>query len=115
VLLNQAQTAAGQALFLSSSGGATELADPCLYIASALTQAGPNLTTGLKLTVSFPNYSKGPAAPDSSFSCPNQALPTPHVGILGTVTATYPCNISVLGVAFDPSCTLKASQTEVIQ
>ncbi len=43
------------------------------------------------------------------------ACPTLTSGLSGTVTATYPCDLSILGITFWQGCTLSATSTEAIQ
>ena len=93
--------------------------DPCAAVGSAVTAAAPYLnasgTSGIQLTVSLDNgaYSEGPAAA-SGISCTGGSSYLLQA-TSATVTATYPCNLTIYGVNYAPNCQLHASVTELVQ
>jgi Flp pilus assembly protein TadG len=36
-------------------------------------------------------------------------------GTAASITATYPCNLTIMGVNYAPGCTLKSQTTEIVQ
>jgi len=93
--------------------------DPCAAVGSAVTAAAPYLTasgtSGIQLTVSLDNgaYSEGPTAA-SGISCTAGSSYLLQA-TSATVTATYPCNLTIYGVNYAPNCELHASVTELVQ
>jgi Flp pilus assembly protein TadG len=69
-------------------------------LATATTKAAAPSLTATKLTVTF-------AVTDSCTSL--------VTGSMVTLTATYPCDLSILGVNYAPSCTLRAQTTERVE
>jgi Flp pilus assembly protein TadG len=96
--------------------------DPCAAVASAVIGAAPSLTStgsnGIQLTVKVNNaaFSQGPNSA-SGMSCTGAAtyLGTNAQATSVTVTASYPCKLTVYGVNYAPGCTLHASVTEQMQ
>jgi Flp pilus assembly protein TadG len=76
---------------------------------SAITGAAANLTAG---SVSVTTKVNGTACTTDS-GC-STALST-AAGETATVTATYPCNLTVMGVNFASGCTLSATTDDIIE
>lgn len=93
---------------LSTSRGSTT---PFSSATSAITAAAPTLTAstltaGITMTVNgTPCTSDGACATTLSAS----------TGAAMTVSATYPCNLSVMGFNFAPTCTLTSMTTERVE
>jgi Flp pilus assembly protein TadG len=98
---------------------------PATVAWKAVTKNTPGLTTGgscttsslcVTLTVSgtpcATNVATTPTAAQdlACYNALNGAAGTPAV-----VTATYPCNLTVMGTNFLPGCQLKAQITELVQ
>jgi hypothetical protein len=82
--------------------------DPCNTAVQAFYSAAPNLTqSNLTFTFAF-NGGSGTTAK----TCSSQALVE---GQNAQVKVTYPCNLTVMGVNFAPSCTLTAQTAEAIE
>jgi Flp pilus assembly protein TadG len=87
----------------------TSTTDPCQDTYLAITQAAPNLTPA-NLSLSFnlngTRVSGDTCVGDASVLQAAQGMPV-------SVTATYPCNLTIYGVNYAPNgCTLSATQTE---
>ena len=76
---------------------------------SAITSAAPNLTAG-SVTVT----TKVNGTTCSTDSACSTALST-AAGESATVTATYPCNLTIMGVNFASGCTLSATTADIIE
>jgi Flp pilus assembly protein TadG len=76
-------------------------ATPCVDATNAANSAAGGLG-GITVTESFP-------APDTS-TCASLVA-----GDEGVVTATYPCDLSIMGIDFAPGCTLSSTATERIE
>jgi Flp pilus assembly protein TadG len=101
------------ARYLAISRGNT--LDPCATVVNAVYGAAPNLKTA---NFSFTTTLNGTSY--NGTSCSSSTTTTGAAGNLvqgtsATVTATYPCNLSVYGVSFAGSCTLKSTVTELVQ
>jgi Flp pilus assembly protein TadG len=96
------------------NGGIT--LDPCSVASSAIIAAAP----GLKSNQLAFNYTFN-GVPYSGTSCSSATLLTGAAanlagGTTATVTATYPCNLSIFGKNFMPNgCAMKASTSEMVQ
>jgi hypothetical protein len=107
-------------------GGPTSLT-PATLAWTAVTQNTAGLTTGGSCTTSSlcvtltvngtacaTNLATTPTAAQDT-SC-RSALTTPaNTGTPAVVKATYPCNLTVMGTNFLPSCQLTAQITELVQ
>jgi Flp pilus assembly protein TadG len=96
------------------NGGIT--LDPCSVASSAIIAAAPNLNSaGLTFSYSFNG------TPYSGTSCSSSSLLTGAAanlagGTTATVTASYPCSLSIFGRNFMPNgCTMRASTSEMVQ
>jgi Flp pilus assembly protein TadG len=96
------------------NGGIT--LDPCSIASSAVIAGAPGLNPS-QLTFSY-SFN---GTPYSGTSCSSATLLTGAAanlagGTTATVTATYPCNLSIFGRNFMPNgCTMKASTSEMVQ
>jgi hypothetical protein len=86
-------------------------------VATAVYHAAPLLKPG---SLTFLLTLNGNTYAGASCSNPGNSTTQGAAGNLvqGTgakVTATYPCNLSVYGVNYAPSCTMTAQTTELIQ
>ncbi len=96
------------------NGGIT--LDPCSVASSAIIAAAPGLKTS-QLTFSY-SFN---GVPYSGTSCASATLLTGAAanlagGTTATVTATYPCNLSIFGKNITPSgCTMNATTAEMVQ
>jgi Flp pilus assembly protein TadG len=90
--------------------------DPCATASSAITGAVPNLTAS-KFTFSYVMN----GTPYSGTSCSSASVSTGAAGNLasgttGSVTATYPLNLSIFGQQYSAnSAVLSATSTELVQ
>jgi Flp pilus assembly protein TadG len=96
--------------------GARQLAEergqtsPCTDAAGAADNVAAGLTTS-SMTLSMSQEGASPYVyPAETGSCPSLVA-----GDYSTMSGTYPCNLSIMGVNFDPGCTLTASATEIVQ
>lgn len=95
--------------------GARELAvgrtstTPYTTATAAITSSAANLTAG---SISYTLSVNGTAC-NSDSSC-KTALSTASLQP-ATVTATYPCSLTVMGVNFLPGCTLTSTTTDMIE
>ena len=97
--------------------GARELAiergqaDPCGDSATQVTTAASGLNTSqisMAMTVSPPTTTY--TTPPTAGTCP-----TLISGNAATLSATYPCDLSFMGINFVPGCSLHASATERVE
>jgi hypothetical protein len=87
-----------------------QTADPCATTAAAIEHAAPFLAPA---NITFTFVLNGNSY--SGATCPAGAANMAQ-GAAATVTATYPCNLSVFGHNYAPSnCTMTAQTTEIIQ
>jgi hypothetical protein len=94
------------AQFLAQSR--TSTTDPCLDTFNQLTASAPGLNSqNIGFTVTMNSVAPAMTGDSCSGQQTNLKQATPV-----TVTATYPCDLSVYGVNFAPSCTLSATVTE---
>jgi Flp pilus assembly protein TadG len=83
--------------------------NPLTTTTSAITSSAPNLTaTNVSVTTSVAG-----TACSTDATCAT-AL-SASAGLTATVTATYPCNLTVMGVNLAPSCTLSATTSDLIE
>jgi hypothetical protein len=61
-------------------------------------------------STSYQVYASAPGTPVSGSSCPTLNAADP-----ATLSATYPCDLTVLGINFAPGCRLSATATESVQ
>ena len=89
----------------------TNTSDPCADTLTAVTQAAPNLLTSTgNLQLSF-NFNGTPEAAGTTSCVGDQKYLTSGTPV--TVTATYPVNLQIYGVNFDPKgWKLSATVTE---
>ena len=89
--------------------------DPCATVATAISGAAPLLrASGISYTIVLNGTSY------SASSCPSSSTTSGPAGNLqqgstATVTASYPCQLLVMGVSLVPSCNLTAQTSEAIQ
>jgi Flp pilus assembly protein TadG len=98
-------TQAGALLFGISRGAAT----PQTGTVNQIETSAPNLTPG-QLTVTL---SVNGTACTTDAACAT-AL-SAGAGKPAAVTASYPCNLVVMGINFSPTCTLTVNTTEIVQ
>ena len=111
VTLTDAVRIAGRQMAISS--GLT--LDPCAAAATAVYHAAPLLSQS-NLTFSY--TINGVAYSGASCSSTSQSTGAPSNLKSGndvTVTVTYPCNLTIWGTNYAPSCTLSSSTTEKVQ
>jgi len=102
------------ARLLAVSRGQTT--DPCATTATAVYNAAPFLTPTSNMKFTFVlNGTKYSGASCSSTSTTTGAAGNLVQGQPAQVTATYPCNVSVYGFNFAPTCTMTAQTTELVQ
>jgi Flp pilus assembly protein TadG len=100
------------ARLLAVSRGQTT--DPCALTVTAISQA--SLLTSASLSYSFVlNGTTYTGSTCSSSSTTTGAAGNLIQGASAKVKATYPCNLSVFGVNYAPSCTMTAQTTEIVQ
>jgi Flp pilus assembly protein TadG len=104
--LTAAVRSGGRNLAISRTSGAST---PYTTTISTIEGSAPNLTTG-SLSVSM-TVNGTSCSTDSTCSA---ALNT-AAGDTATVTASYPCNLTVMGVNFAPSCTLSAQTSDLVE
>jgi len=99
------------AQLLSISRGQTT--DPCQTASQAAYSAAPQLNqANLAFTIVLNGTTVTTNSTQPSCSGSQQYLVQSQTA---QVTATYPCNITILGVNFAPNCTLTAKTTVLIQ
>lgn len=111
VTLTDAVGVAGRQLAISS----LQTLDPCSTAATAVYKAAPlmsqsNLTFTLVLNGTTYNGATCSSASQSVGAASNL-----QSGDDATLTVTYPCNLTIWGKNYAPSCTLSASTTEKVQ
>ncbi|MES1255877.1 MAG: TadE/TadG family type IV pilus assembly protein [Acidobacteriota bacterium] len=82
-------------------------ANPCLTAANKVKSSAFNLTSSsvnVSIVVNGTTYSTG--------TCANTTLTS---GTDVTVTATYPCQIRIMGTTFAPNCTLRSQTTSRVE
>jgi Flp pilus assembly protein TadG len=95
--------------------------NPCQDAATSFVNAAPNLNaSNLTFSYSLNGVSYGPYKGASASTCSSSSSSTGAAGNLKTgkaaqVTVTYPCNLSVYGHNFMPSCNLEVQTTEIVQ
>lgn len=82
--------------------------DPCNTAVTAFKASAPFLSTN---SLSF-SFAFNGSSLTSETSCASQTLVS---GQAAEMQVTYPCNLTVYGVNFAPSCTLTAQTTEAIE
>jgi Flp pilus assembly protein TadG len=97
------------AQLLAISRGQTT--DPCATAIAAVTNAAPLLTAS---SLNFTFVLNGTTYAAGTTSCTAGAANLLQ-GTTAQVTATYPCNLTVYGVNFAPTCNLQAQTTELVQ
>ena len=75
--------------------------------AIAQVKASAGSLNQVSLSVPTPVQGAGLTSPDTCTSLTS--------GNAVTISATYPCNLSIMGVNFAPSCSLSASATERVE
>jgi Flp pilus assembly protein TadG len=109
--LNEAVNTGSRLLAISRG----QTLDPCATTANSVYAAAPMLAPS-KFTFSFVlNGSSYSGATCSSSSTKTGASGNLVQGAKAVVTVTYPCNLSVWGVNYAPSCAFKAQTTELVQ
>jgi Flp pilus assembly protein TadG len=111
VTLTDAVGVAGRQLAISS----LQTLDPCATAATAVYKAAPLLSQS-NLTFTFTLNGTGyNGATCSSTSQSSGAPSNLQSGDDATITVTYPCNLTIWGKNYAPSCTLSATTTEKVQ
>ncbi len=111
VELTDAVGIAGRQLAISS----LQTLDPCSSAATTVYNAAPLLTRA-NLTFTFViNGSTYTGTSCSSSSYTTGAAGNLQSGNDASITVTYPCNLTIWGRNYAPSCTLQASTTEKVQ
>jgi Flp pilus assembly protein TadG len=114
--LTNAVTTGAQVLAVSRS----QTTDPCAAAASAVYAAAPTLDQSqLSFTIVLDGVTAVSGA-TSPVSCNSASANTGYAadlveGLPATITVTYPCNLSIYGYNYAPSCSLQAQLTEVVQ
>lgn len=89
--------------------------DPCAITATAIENAAPYLTpANLTFTITLNGATVGGSS-CSSTSVSTGAAADMVAGAPAIVRVTYPCNVTVYGTTYLPTCTLTAQTTEIIQ
>jgi Flp pilus assembly protein TadG len=84
---------------------------PCTAAGSAADNVAAGLATAsLTLTMTETGGTGTYVYPAGTGTCPTLVAGDPS-----TVAGSYPCNLTIMGINFDPSCTLSASATEIVQ
>jgi Flp pilus assembly protein TadG len=95
------------AMQFAISGGASST--PYTSTVNLIQQSAPTLNTAdLKITTTVDG-----TACTSDAAC--QAALQTNAGNPAEVSATYPCNLTIMGIDFFPSCTLTAEIIELVQ
>jgi Flp pilus assembly protein TadG len=95
--------------------------DPCSLAATAFANAAPNLnSTKLNFTFVLNGTSYGSYSGLSASTCSSSSTTTGAAGNLvagqsAKMTVTYPCNLSVYGKNYLPSCNLVVQTVEIVQ
>jgi Flp pilus assembly protein TadG len=86
-------------------------AAPCTDTGADAAAVATGLTTSsITLTMVETGTTNSYVYPAATGTCP-----TLTAGQSSTVTGSYPCNLTIMGINFDPGCTLTASATEIVQ
>lgn len=99
------------------STGARQLAigraisTPYTSTTSAITSAMPNLSAA---SVTIATWVNGTAC-DTDASCATALTNTGGGGGAATVTATYPCDLNIMGIDFAPNCTLSSTTSDLVE
>jgi Flp pilus assembly protein TadG len=94
--------------------GRGQTTDPCAWTAAVVTQASSLTPASLSFRFKL-NGVTYTGASCSSSSTTTGAAGNLVQGAAAQVRASYPCNLSVFGVNFAPSCTMMAQTTELVQ
>jgi Flp pilus assembly protein TadG len=89
--------------------------DPCSITSTAIINGAPTLTPSsltFKYVINGNSYS---GTSCSSSSTTTGAAGNLQQGATAQVTVTYPCNLSVYGHNYAPTCKLQAQTTELVQ
>lgn len=100
------QAVGNGAQLLAISRGQTT--DPCATAVAAVSSAAPLLTQ----TITYTFVLNGTTYTGTSCTAGAANL---LQGTQASVSATYPCNLTVYGVNYAPSCSLKAQTSELVQ
>ncbi|HEX4198955.1 MAG TPA: TadE/TadG family type IV pilus assembly protein [Caulobacteraceae bacterium] len=104
----------GRALAIARASTTGASSTPYSSTVSAIDASAPNLTAGsIGITVTIAPVGGGGASCNTDTACAT-ALSAAEGGT-ATVTATYPCNLTVMQFNFAPSCTLSASTSDLIE
>jgi hypothetical protein len=88
---------------------ATASSSPYSTTVTAITSAAPNLTAA-SVTVTATVNGTACSSDSGCATALNAAA-----GETATVTATYPCNLTIMGFNFAPSCTLTAQTSDLVE
>jgi Flp pilus assembly protein TadG len=100
----------------TSSTGTPLPSTPYTSTTSAIYGSAPNLTaTSIAITVSIAAPGVTTGTPCTSDTACATALTTAGAGGTATVTAQYPCNLTVMQVNFAPGCTFTATTSDLIE
>jgi Flp pilus assembly protein TadG len=94
----------------------TSTSDPCSDTFTAIKNAAPNLTPskiGLTLILDGTSSSTISSTTVTATTCSTYASKMVQ-SVPATVTATYPCSLSIFGFTSSSSCTLSATVTEYV-
>jgi hypothetical protein len=106
MMLTNAVSVGGRVLAVSRGGGPTT--DPCNDAVQAVYQMSPHLVqTSFGFTIVLNGNSYGNTCAGAAVSLP--------MGSNAQLTATYPCNLSIMGINYAPSCSLRAQIAEIVQ
>jgi len=111
MMLNYAVSVGGRLLAVSRG----QTTNPCADTAAAVYGAAPILVpANLSFTIVL-NGNTYTGTSCQSASTTTGAAGNLAMGTTAQVTATYPCNLTVLGVNYAPGCTLTARISEMVQ
>jgi hypothetical protein len=86
-------------------------ASPCTDAAAQVDAAAGSLKTAqLVITMAVSPATTSYSTPPETGTCP-----TLNSGDSAILSATYPCDLTIMGINFDPSCKLTASATERVE
>jgi Flp pilus assembly protein TadG len=104
----------GRALAIARASTTGSSSTPYSSTISSIDASAPNLTAGnITVTVTIAPVGGSGTACSSDTTCAT-ALSAAEGGT-ATVTASYPCNLTVMQFNFAPSCTLSASTSDLIE
>jgi Flp pilus assembly protein TadG len=107
--LTFATSTATQALSISRG----QTTDPCQLTSQTVYSAAPQLTqSNLKFSITLGTNTVASGAANPTCSGSQQYLVQSSKA---QVTVTYPCDITIMGYDFAPSCALSASTTVLVQ